>query len=84
MSDQTSLLLFQPDPPPAGQEYVYQQFLRLAGVLEGMTVLQLRELHVEVEKPVEGMVVLADGTNWDPGSGAGFYGYRGGAWNLLG
>jgi hypothetical protein len=32
----------------------------------------------------EGMIVLADGTQWNPGSGAGFYGYRGGSWRFLG
>ena len=33
----------------------------------------------------EGMIVLADGVSWNPtGAGAGFYGYRNGAWRLLG
>jgi hypothetical protein len=32
----------------------------------------------------EGMIVLADGSSWNPGSGAGFYGYRGGSWRFLG
>lgn len=36
------------------------------------------------KKIVEGMMVLADGATWNPGSGAGFYGYRGGAWRFLG
>lgn len=35
-------------------------------------------------KVVEGMVVLADGTLWNPGSGAGYYGYRNGGWKFLG
>lgn len=35
-------------------------------------------------KPQDGMIVKADGTHWDPGSGAGFYGYSGSAWVLLG
>ena len=34
-------------------------------------------------KPQDGMIVKADGTHWDPGSGAGFYGYSGSAWVLL-
>jgi len=46
--------------------------------------LRLTELNVEPVRPRDGMVVLADGTNWNPGSGAGFYGYRGGSWVLLG
>ncbi len=31
----------------------------------------------------EGLVAFADGVNWNPGSGAGLYEYRGGAWNKL-
>lgn len=31
----------------------------------------------------EGTIVLADGTSFNPGSGAGFYGYRGGSWRKL-
>lgn len=33
---------------------------------------------------LEGLVVKADTTTWTPGSRAGFYGYRGGAWHFLG
>lgn len=29
-------------------------------------------------------IVFADGINWDPGSGAGFYGWNGSAWAFLG
>lgn len=34
--------------------------------------------------PEEGMIVRADGTSWDPGSGRGFYGYDNGSWTFLG
>lgn len=33
--------------------------------------------------PVDGDIAYADGTNWDPGSGAGFYGRESGAWVKL-
>lgn len=39
--------------------------------------------HEEPSKRKEGMVVNADGTDWDPGSGAGLYEYIGGSWNKL-
>lgn len=45
---------------------------------------QLQQLHVAPKRVRTGMVVLADGTDWDPGSGAGFYGYYGAAWHKLG
>lgn len=35
------------------------------------------------DRTKEGMVVNADGTNWNPGSGAGLYEYIGGSWNKL-
>lgn len=44
----------------------------------------LDTLYAPPKKLREGMVVKADGATWNPGSGAGFYGYRGGAWHLLG
>jgi hypothetical protein len=37
--------------------------------------IQLEVLHAEPEKVFPGMEVNADGTDWDPGSGAGRY-YR--------
>ena len=35
-------------------------------------------------KPRTGLVVFADGTSWNPGSGEGVYVYRGAAWHFLG
>lgn len=43
-----------------------------------------RPLHVEPKKLTEGLTVEADGTDWDPGSGAGLYIYRSGAWVFIG
>lgn len=31
-------------------------------------------------KPQNGMIAHADGTSWNPGSGAGLYSYENGAW----
>ena len=39
--------------------------------------------HVVPTKPREGMLVYADGTDWNPGSGAGYYVYYAGAWHPL-
>ena len=35
-------------------------------------------------KPYDGLIAIADGTNWNPGSGAGYYGYYNGFWKFLG
>lgn len=35
------------------------------------------------DRPKDGMVVIADGTSWNPGSGAGMYYYYGGGWTFI-
>lgn len=45
--------------------------------------MQLDVYHKAPDKPREGMIVCADGADWNPGGGAGFYGFLGGAWVLL-
>ena len=42
--------------------------------------LALKTLYAEPKRIFDGMVIKADGTTWDPGSGAGVYAYVGGAW----
>lgn len=46
--------------------------------------LALKTLYAQPDRIFEGMIVKADGTTWNPGSGAGVYLYRGGAWRFLG
>ena len=46
--------------------------------------LFLPERNRAPDKPRVGQTVLADGTNWNPGSGAGVYTYYGGSWHKLG
>ena len=45
--------------------------------------VQLQVLAVAPDRPRKGMMVYADGTNWNPGSGAGVYVYSGTAWVQL-
>ena len=47
-------------------------------------MLMVEFSYVAPTKPRDGMIVLADGTSWNPGSGGGYYGYRAGAWRFLG
>ena len=73
-------------PPVASQttDYVFQEFLRIS---EELSLIRegrgLDPLTVAPKKPREGMIVIADGTNWDPGSGKGAYEYKSGAWVKL-
>lgn len=41
-------------------------------------------LNVAPDKPRQGQVAYADGTNWNPGNGAGLYQYTGSAWKPTG
>jgi hypothetical protein len=47
------------------------------------TLLNLRPVHREPERPRDGMIAYADGTDWNPGAGVGFYGRQAGAWVKL-
>ena len=51
---------------------------------EPIDSLRLKTLHAEPSRPRDGVIVFADGTDWDPGSGEGYYGYYGSAWVKLG
>ena len=46
-------------------------------------IVKLTEQTVEPHTPVDGMIVYADGTTWNPGAGEGFYGRQAGAWVKL-
>tara|TARA_R110000868_G_scaffold256049_1_gene512776 strand:- start:266 stop:511 length:246 start_codon:yes stop_codon:yes gene_type:complete len=81
--------MYQPRsvPPNAADlpAFLQQELMNIArATLEGNQFLSLEMLYVAPAKPRDGMVVLADGTSWNPGSGAGFYGYRAAAWRFLG
>lgn len=62
-----------------------EELYRLAQALSApQPFIQLATTYAPPAKPQEGMIMQADGTRWNPGSGAGFYGYIGGAWHFLG
>lgn len=51
---------------------------------DGADALYLQTLYKSPDRLTEGMIVLADGVTWNPGSGAGCYLYRAAAWRFLG
>lgn len=66
------------------QTYVQQELQRLAESLNSpKATLKLSVSYSPPTKFGEGTIVLADGTSFNPGAGAGFYGYRGGSWRKL-
>jgi len=74
--------MFVPTDPPAGnlREWLVEQLQRLG---EGAGEFQLDVLHVAPAKPREGLVVMADGTDWNPGAGKGVYVYYSSAWHYM-
>ena len=79
-----------PAPAPGTEEgraimaWVMEAFQAEGRARQETETLRLTELHVAIAKPRDGMVVFADGTDWNPGSGRGYYGYYSAAWHFLG
>ena len=78
--------LYTPEPPGefAGSVYIYRELLRIStalGLIAEGRFLEIRA--AEPSKPREGMLVVADGTNWNPGSGKGLYERKNGSWSKL-
>lgn len=69
-------------PTGGGIQQELEQVSRAMSEPNDMLLLEMR--YVAPPKPRDGMLVLADGVNFNPGSGAGFYGFRAGAWRFLG
>jgi hypothetical protein len=80
------LAIYQRTNPPSeySAEWWAGELERLEKALALFDLIQLKELHVEPVRPRAGMTVLADGTDWNPGSGQGVYTYYAGAWHKLG
>jgi hypothetical protein len=82
----TARQLYRPDPvpsdPKALQGYLSREFDRIANIVNAD--VKLETLHAEPAKPRDGLIVKADGTDWNPGSGEGAYCYYAAAWNFLG
>lgn len=78
---------YTPEEPPrqASEEirqYLDRELQRLATFInQEIIIVQIRS--IAPAKPLNGMLVYADGTNWNPGAGLGFYGYENGAWIKL-
>lgn len=83
-------MAFLPNQAPHGdaealRAYVESELQRLALSLQEGSVqfMQLAVTYVAPNKPRDGLVVFADGTSWNPGTGRGVYVYSSGAWVKL-
>lgn len=74
-----------PNIPAELPNWLKQEVLNISRAMaQSQPFLKLSMQYKEPAKLADGMVVLADGTTWNPGNGAGYYGYRAGAWRFLG
>jgi hypothetical protein len=73
------------DAPPGLRSWLAAQLRQIADALGRPEVASIRfgPLAAQPEHYVEGDLVFANGTDWNPGSGAGLYERRGGAWRKL-
>lgn len=65
-------------------QQLQQELERIEQALDVSDIITFKQWHEEPSKLREGMTLLADGTDWDPGSGQGVYTYYAGAWHKLG
>jgi hypothetical protein len=74
-------------PPETDPKLAIRELVEVIQILslriEQLEKTLLTIYNVAPEKPREPMIVFADGTNWNPGSGRGFYEWRSGAWFKL-
>ena len=76
----------QPDAPstPEGQvAYLIDRVRFLEERLDDLFDIATKVNHAAPERPSLGRQALADGTDWDPGSGFGWYWWDGAAWTPL-
>lgn len=60
--------------------YVERELQALSRSFGGNDQVPFVELHAEPARPRLGQMVYADGSDWDPGEGAGIYTYSGSGW----
>ena len=65
------------------RQYVQSEFARLASELEVTESIRLVVHHSPPDKPSQGDIYYADGTDWNPGTGEGIYVYTSAGWVKL-
>lgn len=83
-----SSAFYAPNNPPEDaaemRRFLFEELQRIAAAIALLAAGHVDQTNAAPVKPREGDIRLADGTNWNPGSGQGVYAYYGGAWNFLG
>ena len=73
-----------PNPAPASNDklsdYLFHELNRLSDVIFNIDVMRLEQTNQTVDKPRDGDIRYADGTNWNPSQGQNLYYYDGANW----
>jgi len=69
---------------PELREQIFRELSTISVLFSALTdFIQLRVSHVAPPRPRKGMIVYADGIDWNPGAGEGYYGYGSASWQKL-
>ena len=74
---------YRPEPIQSSTDvnrYLENELFKLSRVIDILAAGRVPKRYTAPAKPREGDLVLADGTSWNPGGGAGLYYYNAGAW----
>lgn len=84
----SSATQYNPADPPSDpaqlQNYLRGEFAKMKAALDTVAEGFIAVSYAPPPKPREGMLRNADGTSWNPGSGAGLYRYNSSTWIFLG
>ena len=65
------------------QRYLRNEFQKLAAAINALAAGHLDTSYAAPSKPRDGDIRYADGSTWNPGSGAGIYWYNGSTWTKM-
>ncbi len=87
-ANNSSTVFYSPSPTPNDPadlpRYLRDEFQAIQNAIMQLAAGHLDMVNAVPAKPRDGDIRFADGTNWNPGSGKGFYGYYNSAWHFLG
>lgn len=72
-----------PSPPEYSSPYLYGELRKLKEAIDQIVDGHMEKSNVVPDRPRDGDIRYADGTNWNPGSGEGVYVYYNSTWNKL-
>lgn len=82
-----STVFYSPEPVPTDsnelQRFLSTEFFKIQAAITALSLGHLDKTTVAPTKPRDGDLRYADGTSWDPGSGAGIYWFNGSVWAKL-